>query len=96
MTGTWKPTCQFTLALSENQGKSTADRRRVHRYGKHKGDRSQVCLVGRNLMRVRQKSSMWLVGMQLGIRNAKKAGEGQGRQERLGTDGCPESAGLVS
>jgi hypothetical protein len=33
--------------------------------------------------------------MQMGIRRAKTTGEGHGRQERFGTDGCPDSAGLV-
>jgi hypothetical protein len=46
--------------------------------------------VGRKLMKVGQKSSMWLVGRQLGIRSAKtevkaRKGRKEGRKERLGT-----------
>jgi hypothetical protein len=53
--------------------------------------------MGRKLMRVGERSSMWLVGMQLGIRRAKtevKAREGRKGLALMGgqtvQDWCPD------
>jgi hypothetical protein len=88
----WKPNCQFPLALSQNQGGPTKDRRRVTRFGLYKGQLCSMWTPGTEVVGVysRQRTEgagkklcSWVVHVWLGIRRVGQLGEVGKRRKGL-------------